>query len=195
LRFRFSKQHKLAKVKSLGKWIKLKERSFEYQKLAKRLTAKELTSVYRLENEDVYYFNCSNPPKYRKAMLIIFGITQPNKEPNLDLINKIASFLPITSFDVCFDTPFKPNLDTLSKHFALTRYKDTDTYYINDTGYPLLDKIVIYNKQAKNRFDYPLWRIEATISIPTTNPEFLSLPLDEFKSIIDLSLSMISYKL
>jgi hypothetical protein len=186
LRFEYNKQYKHSKVKSLGEWLKLTDKHLLYQKLIKRLTAKELTSVYRLINEAIYYFNCSNPPKYRKAIMIIFGITQPNKEPNHDLINKITSLLPITSLDICSDSPFEPNIDNLSRAFILTKYDD-NTYYINDTGYPLLDKITIYNKQVKNRLSSPLWRMEATISIVTTNPDYLSLPLNEFKSIIGLA--------
>ncbi|MDR1614246.1 MAG: hypothetical protein LBS26_01615 [Campylobacteraceae bacterium] len=187
LRFEYSKQYKREKVNQLGQWIKLTKGHSLCSKLAKRLTKKELTSVYRLENENIYFYNYSNPPKYRDAMLVIFGISQPDKEPNHDLIRKVTSFLPITSLDICLDTPSEPNLDALSKHFALTRYKDTNTYYINQTGYPSLDKITIYNKQSKNRLSYPLWRIEATITIPTANPELLSLPLSEFKHIIDLA--------
>ncbi|MDR2789915.1 MAG: hypothetical protein LBB59_02940 [Campylobacteraceae bacterium] len=180
MRFEYSKQYKQSKVKSLGEWIKLTKEHSLCNKLTKRLTKKELTSVYRLENENIYFYNYSNPPKYRNAMLVIFGISQPDKEPNLDLIRKVTSFLPITSLDICFDTSSEPNLE------GLTRYKDTDTYYINQTGYPTLDKVTIYNKQSKNRLSYPLWRIEATITIPTANPELLSLPLLEFKHIIDL---------
>jgi hypothetical protein len=168
LRFEYDKRYKQERVSRLGQWIKLTDKHCLYQKLIKRLTAKELTSVYRLKDEDIYFFNYSDPPKYRKAMMVIFGISQPDKEPNHNLIKKITSFLPITSLDICFDTPYKPNLEPLNSQ--LTRYKDTDTYYINQTGCPLLDKITIYDKQSKNRLLYSLWRIEATITISDIQP-------------------------
>jgi hypothetical protein len=188
IRFLFSKQYKLDRINQLGQWAKLTDKHYLYQKLIKRLTAKKLTSVYRLANENIYHFNCSNPPKYRKAVLVIFGTHQPDKEPNYPLIDKITSFLTVSGVDICFDTPFKPNLETISKHYPLTRYKDTDTYYINGLSvHPLIDKIVFYDKQSKNHLTKPLWRIEASITIPLTNPEYLSLPLYEFKSVIDLA--------
>jgi hypothetical protein len=85
----------------------------------------------------------------------------------------------------------KPNLELLKKYFELKRYFDktikayTDTYYINDTNILMIDKITIYNKAIKNNLEGILYRIEATISIP--NIRVLSLPLNEFKQIIDLA--------
>ncbi|MDR0666400.1 MAG: hypothetical protein LBF71_03210 [Campylobacteraceae bacterium] len=187
LRFIFSKQYKLSKLKTIGEWIKLKEQHLLYQKLVKRLTAKELTSVYRLKDEDIYFFNCSNPPKYRKACLVIFGISQYPNRSNTKLINKTVSMLKtISSIDICYDTPLEPNIERLKECFTITEYNET-THYINNTGCLLLEKITIYNKQAKNRLNHPLWRIEATITIPTANPEYLYLPLKEFKEIIDIT--------
>ena len=81
----------------------------------------------------------------------------------------------------------------LSKHFNLKRYvtKDgvlTDTHYINDTNILMIDKICIYNKAFKNGLNVVLWRIEATISIPSI--KYLALPLNEFKQITDLAKSI-----
>ncbi|MDR2099714.1 MAG: hypothetical protein LBP40_02650 [Campylobacteraceae bacterium] len=184
LRITFSRQYKLDSLKAIGEWVKLKKIDELYHKAIKRHTTKELSSAYRLKDEDIFYFNLSDYPKYRKSMLVIFGITQPHKEPNHQLIDKLISlFKTITSIDICYDTPYKPNLANLEKHYRITRYKDTDTYYVNDTGYPMLDRIVIYNKQSKNKLASPLFRIEATMSV---NPKYLSLlPLDEFKLFLE----------
>jgi hypothetical protein len=180
----FNKQRKVGKLKELGRWRKVSKKEIIYYKLIKRLTLKELTSVYRLDNENIYYFNYSNPPKYRKAMLIIFGITQYHKQtPDFELIDKLLSILKsIDSVDICFDTPLKPNIEELSKHFSVKQYKGT--HYINQTNITTLDKITIYDKQAKNKLSSPLWRVEATISIP--NPKCLALPLYEFKGALEL---------
>jgi hypothetical protein len=185
IRVIFNKRYKLDKLKEIGKWSKLTNKSNLYQKLIKRLTTCELTSVYRLDNENIYYFNYSNPPKYRKAMLVVFGITQYHKEPpSLEMIETILNILKsIDEVDICYDTPIKPNIDILQEHSQLIRYSD-DTYYVNQTNISMIDKIVIYNKQAKNRLSSPLWRIEATISIP--NPKYLALPLYEFKRALEL---------
>ena len=60
-----------------------------------------------------------------------------------------------------------------------------DTHYINNTGVPMLDTIVFYNKALKNNLKRTLWRIEAKITIP--NYKLLSLPLHELKWITDLA--------
>ena len=84
----------------------------------------------------------------------------------------------------------KPDINKLKHFFNLTQYisKDgvfTDTYYINKTDIPMLEKITIYNKAFKNKLGFDLWRFEAKILIP--NYKYLALPLYEFKSIIDIA--------
>lgn len=192
IRVKFSKQHKLNSLKELGKWSKLKKNSDILHKLKRRLKDDEVTSVYRLDNHKIYYYNLQEPPKYRNAMMVIFGMEQYNKAtPPKSIISKILSTLKnITNIDVCFDIGTKPNLNILKKVFTLTQYisKDgvfTDTYYINKTDIPMLDKVTIYNKAFKNNLGFDLWRFEAKISIP--NCKYLALPLNEFKSIIDIA--------
>ena len=96
----------------------------------------------------------------------------------------------IITIDICIDIPYKPNLEALGKYFTLTPFitKDgivTDTRYINDTGTPMLDTIVFYDKAYKNGLHGTLWRIEAKISI--ANFRALALPLYEFKHITDIA--------
>jgi len=191
IRVEFSKQYKLEALKKVGNWEKLKKNSPLIPKLKKRLLVDEVTSAYRLENHNIYYYNSNkDKPKYRKAVLVIFGMKQYHKDPPPKSIisNVLHIMKDVSSIDVCLDLPYKPNLEHLSKYFILTRYKReiaSKTHYINDTDIPMLDKIVFYDKAFKNGLQGTLWRIEATISIP--NFRVLALPLYEFKQITDIA--------
>lgn len=195
IRIDFSKQHKKENLEQLGSWKKINKNDKKIMdKLKRRLTADEVTSAYQLENYNIYYYNSNkDKPKYRIATMVIFGLKQYHKAPPpQNIVTKILSILKnITNIDLCFDMKQKPNLELLKKYFELKRYFDktikayTDTYYINDTNILMIDKITIYNKAIKNNLEGILYRIEATISIP--NIRVLSLPLNEFKQIIDLA--------
>ncbi len=197
IRVEFSKQHKLPQLKELGKWIKVRNNSPLIPKLKKRLLEDEVTSAYRYEKENIYYYNTNKNTskrnrKYRHAVLVIFGMKQYHKDPPpRGVIKSILQIMKdVSSIDVCLDLPYKPNLERLSQYFTLTPYITkngviTDTRYINDPGTPMLDKIIFYNKSIKNGLQGILWRIEATISIP--NVRALALPLYEFKQITDLA--------
>ncbi len=121
--------------------------------------------------------------------MVIFGLKQYHKEPPPHhLVAKIVTILKdVSQIDLCFDISHAPNIEALSKTFDLHRYKQSDTFYINQTGVLMLDRVTIYNKALKNALGYPLWRIEATMSIP--NSKLLALPLNEFKQIIDTARS------
>ena len=193
VRIEFSKQYKKEQLEKVGTWEKLKKNSPLIPKLKKRLLTDEVTSAYRLENYNIYYYNSNaDAPKYRKAILVIFGMKQYHKEPPpRELISKILQILKdVSSVDICIDLPYKPNLEVIKQHFTLTPFitKDgivTDTNYINDTGTLMLDTIVFYNKAFKNDLKRTLWRIEAKITIP--NFRVLMLPLYEFKQITDIA--------
>lgn len=192
IRVEFSKQHKKEELEELGEWSKIQKNSPLLPKLNKRLTDNEITSAWRLDNQNIYYYNMQDAPKYRRATLVIFGIKQYHKEPPpRELISKILSILKnVSNIDVCLDLPYKPNIEALAKDFALTPYITnngviTDTSYINDTGIPMIDKIIIYNKAYKNALKDILWRIEAKISIP--HFKALSIPLQELKEITDIA--------
>jgi len=193
VRVEFSKQYKLSRLQELGKWTKLKKNSPLLPKLKKRLLEDEVTSAYRYGKENIYYYNSNkDKPKYRKAVLVIFGIKQYHKDPpQRGVIKSILQIMKdVSSVDIFLDIPYKPNLQALSKLFTLTPYITkngviTDTKYINDTGTPMLDKIIFYNKAFKNGLQGTLWRIETTISIH--NFRALALPLYEFKQITDIA--------
>ncbi|MFA6788185.1 MAG: hypothetical protein WC149_04340 [Arcobacteraceae bacterium] len=195
IRIDFSKQHKKEKLEELGAWKKINKNDKKIMdKLKKRLEADEVTSALQLGKYNIYYYNSNkDKPKYRLATMVIFGLKQYHKEPPPhQIVTKIISILKnITNIDLCLDMKQKPNLETLSNRFDLKRYFDTkikaytDTYYINDTNIPMIDKVTIYNKAFKNSLDGILWRIEATISIP--NIKYLALPLHEFKQITDIA--------
>jgi hypothetical protein len=192
IRVEFSKQHKLNELKSLGKWNKVEKNSSLLVKLKKRLSNNEITSAWRLQKENIYYYNLQDAPKYRRAVLVIFGITQYNKPtPSREIISKLLQITKdISSVDICLDIPYKPNLNALSEHFTLTPYITSDgvitnTRYINETDILMLDSIVLYDKAFKNSLQGTLWRIEAKMSIP--NFRVLALPLYEFKQITDIA--------
>jgi len=190
IRVEFKKQHKLKELHKLGIWSKLKKNSSLLPKLKRRLDSKEITSVWRLEKENIYYYNMQDPPKYRSATLVIFGMKQYNKEPpQKELISKLLHIMKdVSNVDICLDVPYKPNLKKLSNYFTLTPYIApngyiTDTKYINSTGVLMLEKIIFYNKAFKNNLKGTLWRIEAKIHVP--NFRVLALPLYEFHQIIE----------
>jgi len=162
IRIEFSKQYKLEHLKKVGTWERLKKNSPLIPKLKKRLLVDEVTSAYRLEKQNIYYYNSNaDAPKYRKAVLVIFGMKQYHKDPPpRALISNILQILKdVSSVDICIDLPYKPDFETLKNRFTLTPYYDTN--YINDTGVPMLDTIVFYNKAFKNDLKRTLWRIEA----------------------------------
>jgi|GEM_PF-925983 len=193
IRIEFQKQYKKAKLDELGKWSKLQSNSNILHKLKKRLFDDEITSVYRLENFDIYYYNkkdTSTNKKYRSAEMVIFGMKQYHRPPPpREMIIKILSILKnVSNIDICLDIPHRPNIKELRKYFDIKRYYTkegikTDTYYINNPCITMIEKIVIYDKGFKNSLGYTLHRIEAKIIIP--NIKILALPLHELKEVID----------
>jgi len=195
IRIEFSKQYKLEKLQEVGRWCKINKNDKRIMdKLKRRLDTDEITSAYQLEQHNIYYYNSNkDKPKYRKAMMVIFGMKQYHKDPPPQhIVSKIVSILKdISSIDICKDFLYKPNLEKLKQRFYLKRYFEkkiktyTDTYYINETFITMLEKITIYDKQNKNNLDFTCWRFEALIFIP--NIKELALPLHEFKQITDLA--------
>ncbi len=192
IRIKFSKQYKLEELKAIGEWHKLdKTKKQIFNKLKKRLDREELTSVYQLEDYNIYFYNSrEDRPKYRKATLVIFGIKQYYRTPIPDeLIEKLFNLLTFKtskndiSLDVCYDTQSKPNVNNLKVFFEVSEYKNS--CYIEKTEIENLDKVCIYNKQIKNNLDFECYRIEATITVP--NIRELALPLTEFKNIIEIA--------
>ncbi len=194
IRVEFDKQYKLKPLKELGNWNKIdKNNQTILAKLKKRLTDNEITSAYRLEKYNIYYYNKRDTltNKYRSAELVIFGMKQYHKEPPpRELISKILSILKdVSNIDICLDFPYKPNLNELKKVYELKPYITdngvvTDTRYINTPDITMIDKVVIYNKQTKNNLGFKVWRVEAKMLIP--NIKLLSLPLYEFREFINL---------
>jgi len=193
LRTEFQKQYKKERLDEIGIWKKIRVNDKRIMsKLKKRLTADEVTSAYQLQGQNIYYFNSSTPPKYRKATMVIFGMKQYHKEaPKLELITKILTVLNnVSNIDVCFDMKQRPNIEALTKHFQLKQFITptgihTDTYYINNPQIAMIEKITIYNKATKNSLKGILHRIEAKILIP--NIKTLAIPLHDLKEIIDIA--------
>jgi len=155
----------------------------------------EISSVWRLENYNIYYYNMRDKPKYRKATLVIFGLKQYHKEaPPEEIVSMILDIMKnVSNIDICIDLPYRPNIKELNRSFLITPYitkkgLKTDTHYINTPHIMMIDKIIIYNKAYKNKLKNTLWRIEATISIPKFKYFDLSLSssLHEFKEVVDI---------
>lgn len=175
---RLNKLHKIADGFNL-KWHKIKKHSNEFKKLKRYAHDKELTSVYRLGDLSIYYYNRKRDDvkqHYRHATLIAYGLHQYHKKPPpIKLIKYLfeEGVNNLSSVDVCYDMHNKPNLDT--DKFIYTQYKDEPTYYINKTRLCQITKVCIYDKAYKNNLPYPLWRIEATINIDKLHePSLLS---------------------
>jgi hypothetical protein len=185
IRIEFSKQHKKEALDSLGHWHKITLSSNISAKLKKRLNDDEITSAYQFEKENIYYFNSSTPPKYRRAVMVIFGMKQyTSTAPSNHTVKSILNILrDVSEIDVCFDTPIPPSLDELQKQFKVTPYKDS--IYINTPNIQMIEKVIIYNKALKNNLDTPLWRIEFKVTIP--NVRHLAIPLHYIKEVIDLT--------
>ena len=199
IRIEFNKTTKLEKLKELGKWSKVSKNDKQIMKHIKSgYRDIKVTSVQKLDKLNIYYYNLPDPPKYRKAVMVIFGLKQYHKEPPpRDIINSIIGILKnISNIDVCKDLCYKPNITRLKRHFILNRYKLTNTYYINDTKdiTELVKKVVIYNKAEKNKLDGVMWRIESNIYLSNIKDKESSLwlSLNYFKDEI-INIAKVNY--
>jgi hypothetical protein len=191
IRIEFKKRYKLESLKNLGVWKKINKNDKSIMaKLKKRLTPKQITSAYKMQGENIYYFNSSTPPKYDDATLVIYGLKQYHKPPPpKELVTKIIFILKnVSSLDICLDVDYVPNFDLIAQCYNLDRCSlnggiVTDTRYSNKPDITMIDKITIYDKANKNGLEGILWRIEATITVP--NIKMLVLPLDDLKEFTD----------
>lgn len=95
IRISFSKQYKKEKLNELGNWKKINKNDKRIMdKLNRRLDTDEITSAYQLEQYNIYYFNSNKDKKYRKAMMVIFGMKQYHKSPPPQhIVSKIISMI------------------------------------------------------------------------------------------------------
>jgi len=190
IRVEFSKKYKLEPLQELGEWKKLKKNSNILFKLKKRLIHDEITTAYQLEKHNIYFYNMQDAPKYRKAIMVIFGLKQYHQEPPpRTLVSRILTILKdVTNLDVCLDVPYQPKLEKFRRNYILDQYitpkgVKTQTHYINNPHIMGIEKVTIYNKGFKNSLNRILWRFEAKILIH--NIKALALPLHEFKQLIE----------
>lgn len=196
IRIEFNKRHKMEALKGVGSWYRINANDRRVlSKLKKRLTDDELMSVYKLEGENIYYYNSRRKDR-KVAVMVIFGMMQYHKAPPTHW--KIESICKILTrgtsgnginVDVCADMKEKPNIEALKKHFDVMQYINergefTDTYYINAPLMTMIEKITVYNKAIKNALNGVLWRIEAMIIVP--NRRSLALPLFELLGVLEL---------
>lgn len=185
IRIDFSKEYKLEALKEIGQWVKIGKHSNILHKLKKRLHDAELTSAHRLKGYDVYYYNLQDPPKYRRARMVIFGMSQYHKDPTPEsIIRRVLRILKeVTNIDVCIDFDRPPDLGKVGRYFTLRPYKGS--IYINTPFIPMVERIIFYDKALKNGLSTPLWRMEAIVLIP--NWKDLVLPLFELKEVTTLA--------
>ncbi len=181
IRIDFSKQYKLSKLNEIGRWEKIGKHSPILNKLKKRLHGEELTSAHRLEGMDVYYYNLQDRPQYLRARMVIFGLKQYHKEPTpKGIVKRVLLILKdVTNIDVCIDFDRPPNIDRVAQCFTLDHYKSST--YINSPFITMVERIVFYDKALKNGLPAPLWRMEATVTIP--NWKVLAIPLRELQEV------------
>lgn len=194
IRIEFSLQYKQKSLENLGKWHKLKKSDFKYNQIKKRLSLTELSTVYQLEDYNIYYYKRKDKQNRKKAIMVMFGLKQYHKDPPpRELISQIVNILTFRvdfkkyrdfEIDLCFDTPIAPTYENLSKHYTtnlISTHRGT-TCYINSPNLLMIRSVCIYDKATKNNLVTPLWRYEATIHIP--NPREINIPVDDFIDII-----------
>lgn len=63
-------------------------------------------------------------------------------------------FSKCLNIDIWLDLSYKPNIETLAKYFTFTPYITSDgvvrdTSYINDTGVPMINRLLSITKASK----------------------------------------------
>ncbi len=104
---------------------------------------------------------------YKKARFIAYGLASYKRELTNEaqrLLNEIFTICPITSIDLAYDTPTKPNINAYKLISGYYR-KELNTHYINAPTFYGIDKIKLYDKALKDSLNAPLWRIEFTLPI------------------------------
>ena len=128
----------------------------------------------------------SKADDYKKARFIAYGLASYKRELTNEaksLLNAIFTLCPVTSIDLCFDTPIKPNIDAYKLISGYYR-KEQNTHYINAPTFYGIDKIKLYDKAKKDGLTAPLWRIEFTLLINVAL-RLYEPPIEEIQRIIN----------
>lgn len=127
----------------------------------------------------------SNADDYKKARFIAYGLASYKRELTNEaksLLNAIFTLCPITSMDLCFDTPIKPNIDAY-KLIGNYYRKELNTHYINAPTFYGIDKIKLYDKALKDSLNAPLWRLEFTLPVNVAL-RYYEPPIEDMEKII-----------
>jgi len=124
---------------------------------------------------------------HKKAELIAFGLAS-RKSPlhvnmMVDEVTGLFNRFGVESFDLCIDA-YQPIQEERLKPFGKVE-QYLSTLYINEplrTVY--ITKMKLYDKAAKDKLSYNLWRLELTIQTKG-KLQNMFIPTDEIKSIID----------
>ena len=122
---------------------------------------------------------------HKKARFIAFGLAGYKRGLTSEaqsLLNAIFGICPITSIDLCFDTPKEPNIEAYKLIGGYYR-KEFNTHYINAPALYGIDKIKLYNKALKDGLAVPLWRIEFTLPV-SVSLRLYEPPIEDIEKII-----------
>jgi hypothetical protein len=187
IRAKFSKKYTLERLQAIGKWQKLQKNSEIFKRVQKKEYPTKITSVHRLKNYDVYYYNYQDKFS-RLAKLVMYGLHQYEDDMSIIPIdrllikrlletvgNSVLSKKDNVDIDVCYDMPSKPNIANLKPHFTLTPF--WGSIYINEPHIMAVERVNIYNKTQKDDLQETLYRVEATVQVHNLKDIFI--PLDD----------------
>lgn len=123
---------------------------------------------------------------YKKARFIAYGLAGYKRELTKEAkaaLNGIFTICPISSIDLAYDTPIKPNIDAYRLIGGYYR-KELNTHYINAPTYYGITKIKLYDKALKDELTAPLWRIEFTLLVNVAL-RLYEPPIEEIQRIIN----------
>ncbi len=140
-------------------------------KAKKKKHTKEITSSHYIQTPSGFKNILLETPHelnqrsdYKKYLLTIFGLSQPNKPLSQDTINEILNFiknLEVFELDISIDSTKPLSIEALLVFGAIN--KSHATSYINrPMGLAYITKLCYYNKQFKDQLEAPLYRLELT---------------------------------
>jgi len=126
---------------------------------------------------------------YKKGELGIHGLTQPHEAPKAIYkpLAQIFSKISLSSVDICIDIPSEamPPMEALENFCPREWIKPyQQSVYLNAPTLKGIERIIIYNKQSKERTAYPWTRIEFTCKANAKLKEFTA-PFSEIVRFID----------
>lgn len=153
------------------KFAEIKKNSRISAHAKNKAMTKEFTSIYHMITTRKFQNILITTPhalnqssNYKKYMLELFGLHQPNKPLDSEVIEELKLLihrLEIIEIDICFDSELPLNINAL-KCFGKQTFWFTTCYINNPIGLSYITKICYYNKKAKDHLSKPCYRLELT---------------------------------